>query len=210
MRQDKKLTKCKYCGNQMEKHAVCPYCGMVLDVENSAVLIYGSSLKDRVEVSVILTERYIIVRKQMNSAVQAGMRQFGLVGSLVAEGINSAKAKPCGFYDLREVYSVIYPYRAKGIRKNTGMKFINVDNSEFILTFQNKKIARKMCGYFQQIGIWVYYAEDQRFDKIYCQKMFVNRETCDKRICYSAGGFVQRSEGVYISMPLSGSTGNFT
>ena len=203
------MPKCAFCFNEFPKKEKCPYCGDAL-FSMSGAFITGREKNLREECSLVLTDRYIIVRK-ISASEQAGgavAAQFGLVGALIGSAVDAARDKFYGFYDLREIQRAIFPYNTASYSKNTVVKFINKDGTEFAVDCHNsgtfasrKKVAKQFVENLMQVGIPVEDGSQFTYN-LYCERPLVNDDTWYRRVCASAVSFVQLTSKQLLAAPI--------
>lgn len=200
---------CKLCKTEGETAGKCSKCGNSY-FNGVADFIYGKIEKESTGCECILTNKYLIVRhisrKEMlgsTTAVAAG----GLLGAAVAGAVQKARKFTYGFYDLKEIDKVVYPFNAKGIKTDTAFKFILKDGSDFILHFDLngmfcKKVAKNFLKSLETAGIKAEQGSSEKQPQC-CQKPFVNKENFFLHVAHSAGKFVQLAEGQFIAPPCT-------
>lgn len=197
------MASCEFCKTEGQKTGSCAYCGTV-SCAASVTFIYGQAERESYGSEVRLTEKYLIVRSvsqaEMVGNVGAGA-VFGLVGALAATAVDTSRKKSYGFYDLKDLQKVIYPYHTNFIRKDTAIKFVNKDGSDFVLNFSGKT-AGKFVNALLNVGVFVENGASVIYP-VCCMKPFVNQATFAARVCQSAATFVQMTEQQFIAPPIS-------
>lgn len=203
---------CEFCKAEGQKTGTCAYCGTVYYTAG-VTFIYGQTEKESYGSEFRLTNKYLIVRSvskaEMSANVSAGAA-FGLIGAAVAAAVDSARKKNYGFYDLQDLQKVIYPYHTNSLKKNTALKFINKDGSDFVLNFNlngmfSGKAAKNFANALLKVGVFVENGSESKYP-FCCMNPFVNQDTFATRVCASAATFVKMTDQQFIAPPISGVT----
>ena len=206
---EKIMDTCEFCKTEGQKTGTCVYCGTV-HYTAGVTFIYGQTEKDSYGCEFRLTNKYLIVR-DLSNAEMAGnataAAAFGLIGAFVATAVNSVRKKHYGFYDLRDIQKVIYPYHTKSLKKDTAFKFINKDGSDFILNFNlnglfSGNAAKKFADLLVKVGVFIENGAGMKYP-FCCMKPFVNKATFATRVCQSASMFVKMTNEQFIATPIS-------
>lgn len=197
---------CKYCKNKEQTKDHCAYCGTVFKTVE-ANFIFGITAKEVAMCELTMTERYLIIRTiGTGEVLTSGMAfgAFGILGEAIAQKAMKDKGT-YGFYDLRDFAKVIYPYKCIGIKKNTAIKFINRDGTDFIINFNRSgmfvDMAAKVAQDLVSLGIYVENGEPYTFNEC-CSRPYLNAETIDRYISPSAASFVKVEGGNNARVPL--------
>ncbi len=193
------MAQCDYCKTMGQKTETCVHCGAHV-FGGAATFIFGPSRKDSEGCNFSLTRNYLIVRAVSKGSMvgsTAAAAAGGLVGALVASAVDAAKEKSFGFYDLREIQTVIYPYHAKGLKKDLAFRFINRDGSDFVLLFDLngmfcKKTAQNFAKALSQVGLQPV-AGDPAESPCCCCRPFLDKTTFGNRLCVSAAAFMPQA-----------------
>ena len=109
-----------------------------------------------------------------------------------------------GFYDLKEIEKVIYPYRNSKFKKNNALKIVNKDGSDMIIKQVIGAVSMdKLAACFQAGGVKID-SSCTDYGKVFCSKPFVDKKTMGARICPSALGFVKPVKGNFAAESVSG------
>lgn len=199
------MSVCEFCKNENQVTATCAYCGNFI-CGGSGNFVFGSQ-GEKMSAEVKITTKYIIIRKlsktELATSVGAGAG-FGLVGALVANGINAAMKKTYAYYDIQEIEKAIYPYQNKKYKKDLAVKIINKDGTDFILVFDmnglfSSKSAKIMIDGIAKAGIFIENGLGKNYGAEYCSHPFVNMDTFGVRICKSASTFVKMTDKNYVA-----------
>ena len=194
------MARCDYCKSAEVVRGTCPNCGSVLCNSQECHIISGTNSAFELA-RITLTDKYMMlyVRSKGKTIVAAN---FGLLGLLAAEALSSGNRY--GFYDLKEIEKVIYPYRNRKFKKDNALKIVNKDGSDMIIKHVLGAISMdKLAACFKAAGI----AIDSScidYGKVFCARPFVDKKTIAARICPSAAGFVKPVKGNFAAPSVSG------
>lgn len=176
------MRRCEFC-NEVLSQGICQSCGSV-KYRGAASFIYGVTEKDKYPCETYLTDKYVIVRKRSNASFvgQSAAAVGGVVGALIAEGVHKNMASGFGYYPLANIQSAIYPYRTDKIKNNLAIKFINKDNTDFILLFNKNGLTsgifvKKFIKALISSGMLIDSGLNRKYGKVYCENPFVNINT---------------------------------
>ncbi len=186
------MNLCAFCKNPEPSKGHCPNCGSLL-FNVSAAIVYGKSFDDRCSCDLTVTDKYLIILA-IPSAKNAS---------------REAKKKKSffGFYDLREIRKIVYPYYTPSFRKPVAFKIVHLDGSDLIVWvnasgLRNVKTARDFVGYFGKAGVTVEDGSREYHEGAYCEHPFVDAQTLGTRVCASAASFVKLCEEQYTASPI--------
>lgn len=217
----KKMSICNSCKNPLEKGASCSHCGQLL-LNAPAMFVYGQTAKDACGCIANLTDRYLIVQKQSAKKTVAGdiltifqeTTFLGLIPDLLIDGARHAAKKAAklfyGFYDLKEIDHVVFPYRNNAFQNDSALKIMNADGSDFILHFSihgnalNERNAKAFADCFAKAGVRVVDGSSQQLGDLFCAHPFVDANTFGTRVCPSAAAFVQMTANQFIAPAIAG------
>jgi len=149
----------------------------------NGAFVFGPSESDMRPVEFILTDKYILIRE---------------VSAVNTVDSNDAKNSSYAFYDLKEIDRVIYPYYTKRFGKSPVFRFVNLDGTDFVLSFGFvQKTLDKLAQTFMSVGLMV--ATGARVYDICCEKPFVDFDSCIKRVSISAAQFVELADGQFVA-----------
>lgn len=190
---------CEFCKNPLQPKTSCPHCGNIV-AEAVATFVYGQTKKQATTCEIRVTDKYIIVRsvskKELATATGAAA-SAGFLGALIAEGINGTIKKCYGYYDLREIQKAIFPYRNSIYKKDTALKIVNKDGTDFLLYFNmngllfSAKAARNFAAGLARVGVYIENGASANYGAVFCARPFVDENTLGRRVCASAASFVQ-------------------
>ena len=153
----------------------CPYCGNIVAAA-TATFVYGQTQKQSYGCEIRVTNKYIIVRsvsKKELAATTGAAAGGGLLGAFIAGGINGAIKKCYGFYDLIDIQKAIFPYHNNTYKKDTAVKIINKDGTDFIIHFNlngllfSAKTARTFAEGLTKAGVYVENGSASNYGHIY-------------------------------------------
>ncbi len=194
---------CEHCKNDNQTTNACAYCGSYV-LSGNGSFVFGNNMQASVPCTYYFTNRYLIIgaysaKEQQKKAI-AGVA-FGAIGMLASEAVGARKTEPYGFYDLRECAQVIFPCCVKGAEKVLAVRFINRDGTDFALAFTDRQPKKQgldlLLQTFQQTGMQV--VSEPVVYNSFCVNPLVDSNTYNRRICYSAGGFVRRLPEQFIA-----------
>lgn len=199
-----KATLYPFCKNELPISGFCGFCGKPI-FKGSGTLMYMEKYHCA-EVSITMTDKYIMLSNNTPYGMgTVGAMSFGLIGGVIGAladtAYSVAKKTYAGFYDLREIECVYYPYPLKRRKTERVVRIVNRDKSDFILMLF-KKEAINFTNALRQNGICVIDASNQPVNTVCCQLPFIDRKTFDKRICHSAGSFVKLLKRQYVAAPI--------
>lgn len=197
-----KVKKCEYCGNELGENGVCKVCGQALFSELGAFYFGQSRRENYTNTEIVLTSNgYLIVKKSGSGAgAAAGAASFGALGAVVGGLADAAMnhANPRGFYDLTEISVVENPYPMKGYKPERVFRFVSRDGRDFLLGFR-KKPAERFAEALKQVGIRTTDMSSKEKAKTACHNPLVDKKTFDKRVCASAGRFIELKNDQFIA-----------
>ena len=201
------MATCEFCKNTIQDKMPCPYCGTVIAAA-TATFVYGQTHNQTYGCEIRVTNKYIIVRsvsKKELAATTGAAAGGGILGALIAGGINGAIKKCYGYYDLVDVQKAIFPYHNNSYKKDTAIKIINKDGTDFIIHFNlngllfSAKTARTFAEGLTKAGVYVENGSASNYGHIFCAQPFVNENTFGTRVCQSAASFVQLDQRQFVA-----------
>lgn len=203
------MANCEFCKNMLQPKSACPCCGTVIS-SATATFIYGQSDKASSGCAINVTNKFLIIRSVSKSelASMTGAASMGLIGAVIGEAINSSIKKVYAYYDLTEIQKVIYPYHNYKLKKDTAIKFVNRDGTDFIIVLNmnglfSPKAARNFVNGLMKVGLQVEDGSAVNHGYEFCSHPFVNESTFSTRVCSSAATFVQHGQKQFIAPVIS-------
>lgn len=194
------MARCDYCKSAELIGNTCPNCGRILCNFEECHIISGTNAAFELA-RITVTDKYMMLYVRGAGKTFAAA-SFGLLGALAAEALSSGNRY--GFYDLKEIEKVIYPYINSKFKKDTALKIVNKDGSDMIIRQVIGAVKMdKIAACFKAAGVFV---DSSRTDygKVFCLKPFVDKKTMASRICPSAASFVKPVKGNFLAASVSG------
>ena len=120
------MARCDFCKAAEIVAGTCPNCGRILCNFQECHIISGT--KPSTELARIsITDKYMMLYIR-GAGKTVASASFGLLGALAAEALSSGNRY--GFYDLKEIEKVIYPYRNSKFKKDNALKIVNKEGNE--------------------------------------------------------------------------------
>ncbi len=177
------MAYCDFCKNEYHGGDFCPNCGGVYAYLNNISFVYGTDPTQATPTDIYITDKYIIA--------------YNLAAAPYYNGNNVY-----GYYDLKEIHKVIYPYYTRKYKKATAIKVINRDYTDFILADLHPQNAAEIVNLLASLGVTVEDGSGVTYEDTYCQYPFVTYDTYGARICASASAFVCLNEMQYVFPPV--------
>lgn len=194
------MARCDFCKAAEIVAGSCPNCGRILCNFQECHIISGT--KPSTELARIsLTDKYMMLYIR-GAGKTVASASFGLLGALAAEALSSGNRY--GFYDLKEIEKVIYPYRNSKFKKDNALKIVNKDGSDMIIKQVIGAVSMdKIAACFKAGGVTID-SSCKDYGKVFCAKPFVDKKTMAARICPSAISFVKPVKGNFPAESVSG------
>lgn len=199
------MKTCTYCGSA-SKISPCEKCGKGLFYfESGALFCSQNAEKGRNGCEIVLTDKYLILRRgSFGNDMMNGMSMTGgLLGGLLFGALSAKKEKsmPHGYYDLKEIEKVIYPYVNNKLKPDVALKIINKDSTDLVISI-NKRLTKMLADAMAGTGIPVTDGSNEQNGDVYCYKPFVTLDNISLRVCASAGSFVTLNKDQFIAAPI--------
>lgn len=199
------MATCDFCKNKEQKNGKCVYCGNTY-LGGEADVLFGMTHKEKVPCRFSITNKYLIIMGIGAGELLgkgAAFGAFGILGEALAEKAMKHD-NVHGFYDLREIAKIIFPYQCPKIKHKRAMKIINADGTDFILDLTRSGMltstSQKVVTTLAALGVYVESGENRVFEQ-YCVRPFINGETLSLHVCNSAARFVQMKAGQFVAPP---------
>ncbi len=194
------MARCDFCKSAELVAGTCPNCGRILCNFQECHIISGANPSFELA-RISITDKYMMLYiKGTGKTVAAA--SFGLLGALAAEALSSGNRY--GFYDLKEIQKVIYPYRNSKFKKDNALKIVNKDGSDMIIKQVVGAVSMdKIAACFKAGGVAID-SSCADHGKLFCAKPFVDKKTMAARICPSAVSFVKPVKGNFPAESVSG------
>lgn len=98
---------------------------------------------------------------------------------------------------MTDIQKAIFPYHNNTYKKDTAVKIINKDGSDFIIHFNlngllfSAKTARTFVEGLAKVGIHIENGSASNYGYLFCSQPFVDENAFGTRVCQSAAPFVQ-------------------
>lgn len=195
------MANCEYCKGVNADKSGCPNCGRYLRRFDEVQIISGTNSATEIA-RLSMTDKYMMIHRT-SGGEKTIAASFGLIGSLAASALSSGTLY--GFYDLKEMEKVIFPYHNKKFKKNNALKIVNKDGSDLIIKSVIGAVGMdKIAECFAACGVFVQDGTNMDFGKDFCVRPFVDKKTMGSRICPSAVPFVKPVRGNFYAESVSG------
>lgn len=194
------MARCDYCKSAELIGATCPNCGRILCNFQECHIISGTKASTELA-RITITDKYMILYVRGTGKTVAAA-SFGVLGALAANALSSGNRY--GFYDLKEIEKVVYPYRNSKFKKDNALKIVNKDGSDMIIKQVIGAVSMdKLAVCFKAGGVPID-SSGTDYGKVFCNKPFVDKKTMAARICPSAVGFVKPVKGNFAAESVGG------
>ena len=202
------MAKCPYCKQELaEKKSDCPNCGKVLSNPEGAIF-FGKTRREQADVEVVLTEKFLLLRK-LSKALTYGAAtvdaNFGIAGSLASSAMSAAAKRIYGYFDLREISRIVYPFINKWAKKPVALRVVMQNGGDFVLLFP-KDVTQALAERLSSLGIPCENGQMHDAGEQYCLSPFLTKDSFHQRIAESAKGFVTPGKEQYFTPLLTGGT----
>ncbi len=194
------MSFCDFCKSADTFAGICPNCGKYLFGNEKCRVISGITASSELA-TISLTNKYMFLNAR-STAEKVATSTLGLLGIFLYAIFRPHNRY--GFYDLREIERVIYPYRNKKLKNNMALKIVNKDGSDMIIKQVRGGIdMNRLVTYFQKAGVKID-SSCVEYGNVFCAAPFVDKKTMARRICPSAAGFVRQVKGNFVAKPICG------
>ena len=190
------MATCDFCKNKEQKNGECVYCGNTY-LGGEADVLFGMTHKEKVPCRFSITNKYLIIMGIGAGELLgkgAAFGAFGILGEALAEkAIKHDNVH--GFYDLREIAKIIFPYQCPKIKHKRAMKIINADGTDFILDLTRSGMltstTQKVVTTLAALGVYVESGERR-----------LNSSSCTSTKILGSSAFTTCSSPLTISRPI--------
>ena len=194
------MARCDFCKAAELVGGTCPNCGRILCNFEECHIISGTNASTELA-RISITDKYMMLYIR-GAGRTIATASFGLVGALASEVLSSGNRY--GFYDLKELEKVIYPYRNSKFKKDNALKIVNKDGSDMIIKQVIGAVGmNKLAACFKAAGVSID-SSCTDYGKVFCNKPFVDKKTMAARICPSALSFVKPVKGNFAAEAIGG------
>ncbi len=171
------MAECPHCFKNVSDIDVCPDCGTSLWTLNNAKIYCGKTTKDDSYTILTVTDKYVVLKRisagELNARAFSGL--FGVLGVLTVAAATS-KERSSGFIAYEDVEKAIYPFIAKGVKKNSSVKLIMKDGTDVVLEIGHKKTRNALLEQISEVE----YGGNEKPSEIICENPYTNLHGFDK------------------------------